>query len=121
MGSRHNMDDASPEKVLESLLRPRIIEEKMLVLLRQGRLGKWFSGMGQEAISVGAAMAMPKDEYLLPLHRNLGVFTTRGISLERLLHQFRGDINGFTKGRDRSFLFGDRKSVVWGKSVSVGV
>src|SRR3546814_20439910 len=106
MGSRHNMDDASPEKVLESLLRPRIIEEKMLVLLRQGRLGKWFSGMGQEAISVGAAMAMPKDEYLLPLHRNLGVFTTRGISLERLLHQFRGDINGFTKGRDRSFHFG---------------
>src|SRR3546814_8305297 len=97
MGSRHNMDDASPEKVLESLLRPRIIEEKMLVLLRQGRLGKWFSGMGQEAISVGAAMAMPKDEYLLPLHRNLGVFTTRGISLERLLHQFRGNINGFTK------------------------
>src|SRR3546814_19620810 len=60
----------------------------------------------QEAISVGAAMAMPKDEYLLPLHRNLGVFTTRGISLERLLHQFRGDINGFPKGRDRSFHFG---------------
>src|SRR3546814_14689486 len=106
MGSRHNMDDASPEKVLESLLRPRIIEEKMLVLLRQGRLGKWFSGMGQEAISVGAAMAMPKDEYLLPLHRNLGVFTTRGIYLERLLHQFQGDINGFTKGPDRSFHFG---------------
>src|SRR6185295_14236486 len=85
------------------LLKPRLIEEKMLVLLRQGKIAKWFSGIGQEAISVGCAMAMEEDEYILPMHRNLGVFTARIIPFEKLFLQFQGKLGGFTKGRDRSF------------------
>src|SRR6218665_836001 len=89
-----------------SLLYPRMIEEKMLILLRQGKISKWFSGWGQEGISVGAALAMKQEEFILPMHRNLGIFTTRGIPLERLFAQFQGKLSGFTKGRDRSFHFG---------------
>jgi 2-oxoisovalerate dehydrogenase E1 component len=88
------------------LVTPRLIEEKMLILLRQGKISKWFSGIGQEAISVGAALALNPEEYILPMHRNLGVFTSRGIPLEQLFEQFQGKANGFTKGRDRSFHFG---------------
>src|SRR5262245_2709053 len=88
------------------MLLPRLIEERMFVLLRQGRISKWFSGFGQEATSVGAAMAMDRDEYILPMHRNLGVFTSRGLPLSRLFAQFQGSTGGFTKGRDRSFHFG---------------
>ncbi len=85
------------------LLLPRMIEEKMLSQLRQGKISKWFSGIGQEAISVGVAAAMPKDTWILPMHRNLGIFTTRDIPLDRLFSQFKGKDHGFTKGRDRSF------------------
>ncbi|WP_394370966.1 alpha-ketoacid dehydrogenase subunit alpha/beta [Robertkochia sediminum] len=88
------------------MLRSRLIEEKMLILLRQGKISKWFSGIGQEAIAVGVTMAMQADEYILPMHRNLGVFTTRGIPLPRLFAQWQGKMSGFTKGRDRSFHFG---------------
>ncbi|MDA0316290.1 MAG: dehydrogenase E1 component subunit alpha/beta [Bacteroidetes bacterium] len=88
------------------MLKSRMIEEKMLVLLRQGKISKWFSGIGQEAISVGVTMALQNDEYILPMHRNLGVFTTRKIPLERLFSQWQGKASGFTKGRDRSFHFG---------------
>lgn len=90
----------------EALLLPRVIEERMLILLRQGRLSKWFSGMGQEAIAVGATAALRADDWILPLHRNLGVFTQRGVPLETLFCQLFGRAGGFTKGRDRSFHFG---------------
>lgn len=90
----------------KAILKPRLIEEKMLIALRQGRISKWFSGYGQEAISVGATLAMQEDEFMLPMHRNLGIFTTRGVPLDRLFSQFQGKANGFTKGRDRSFHFG---------------
>ncbi|MEQ9229836.1 MAG: thiamine pyrophosphate-dependent enzyme, partial [Cyclobacteriaceae bacterium] len=93
-------------RIHRHLIHPRLIEEKMLILLRQGKISKWFSGIGQEAISVGAALALHQDEYILPMHRNLGVFTSRGIPMERLFSQFQGKANGFTKGRDRSFHFG---------------
>jgi 2-oxoisovalerate dehydrogenase E1 component len=92
--------------IYKKLVLPRLIEEKMLILLRQGKITKWFSGWGQEAVSVGCAYAMQDHEYILPMHRNLGVFTTRQIPLERLFAQFQGKANGYTKGRDRSFHFG---------------
>ncbi len=101
--------DRTDEELLaihEALVTPRLIEDKMLILLRQGKISKWFSGIGQEAISVGAALALEKEEYILPMHRNLGVFTTRGVPFQNLFSQFQGKINGFTKGRDRSFHFG---------------
>ncbi len=93
-------------KLYEQLLKPRMIEEKMLILLRQGKISKWFSGIGQEAISVGTTAALKNSELLFPMHRNLGVFTTRGIPLHRLFCQWQGKASGFTKGRDRSFHFG---------------
>ncbi|MEL7146268.1 MAG: dehydrogenase E1 component subunit alpha/beta [Bacteroidota bacterium] len=96
-------------EIYRSLITPRLIEEKMLILLRQGKISKWFSGIGQEAISVGAALSMEMDEYILPMHRNLGIFTTRGVPFERLFSQFQGKANGFTKGRDRSFHFGSNE------------
>lgn len=98
-----------PEVLLRlyaAILKPRLIEERMLLMLRQGRISKWFSGIGQEAIAVGSVCALQNDEYVLPLHRNLGVFTARQMPLERLFAQFQGKYNGFTKGRDRSFHFG---------------
>jgi 2-oxoisovalerate dehydrogenase E1 component len=91
------------------MLKPRLIEEKMLILLRQGKISKWFSGIGQEAISVGVTSALTNDEYILPMHRNLGVFTTREIPLHRLFSQWQGKASGFTKGRDRSFHFGTQE------------
>ncbi|HIA06831.1 MAG TPA: dehydrogenase [Flavobacteriales bacterium] len=90
----------------KELLLPRMIEEKMLLLLRQGKISKWFSGIGQEAISIGATLALEHDEFVLPMHRNLGMFTARKVPLERLFAQFQGKMSGYTKGRDRSFHFG---------------
>lgn len=106
--NRKGFSDDSLKAFYRNLLIPRMIEEKMIILLRQGRISKWFSGIGQEAISVGLAMAMDREEYILPMHRNLGIFTTREVPFERLFSQFQGKLNGFTKGRDRSFHFGTR-------------
>lgn len=106
--------------IYESILRPRLIEEKMLILLRQGKISKWFSGWGQEAISVGTTLAMHEEEYILPMHRNLGVFTTRGIPLNRLFAQFQGKMSGFTKGRDRSFHFGTQEYKIVGMISHLG-
>jgi 2-oxoisovalerate dehydrogenase E1 component len=102
------------------LLKPRLIEEKMLVLLRQGKISKWFSGIGQEAISVGVTAALDSDEYILPMHRNLGVFTGRDIPLNRLFSQFQGKASGFTKGRDRSFHFGTQEYNIIGMISHLG-
>ena len=103
-----------------AILMPRMIEEKMLLLLRQGKVSKWFSGIGQEAISVGVAMALEEDEYILPMHRNLGVFTSRNIPFHRLFSQFQGTMNGFTKGRDRSFHFGSQEHHIVGMISHLG-
>jgi 2-oxoisovalerate dehydrogenase E1 component len=104
----------------KQLLYPRMVEEKMLILLRQGRIGKWFSGIGQEAIAVGSTLAMHADEYILPMHRNLGVFTTRGIPLRKLMAQWQGKATGFTKGRDRSFHFGTQEFKIVGMISHLG-
>src|SRR5690606_5307820 len=93
-------------QLYEHLLLPRLIEEKMLRLIRQGRISKWFSGYGQEAIAVGCAWALQEDDYILPMHRNLGVWTSRGVPLRPLFCQLLGREGGFTKGRDRTFHFG---------------
>jgi len=103
-----------------NMLKPRLIEEKMLILLRQGKISKWFSGIGQEAISVGITMAMNDDEYILPMHRNLGVFTTRHVPLYRLFGQWQGKASGFTKGRDRSFHFGTQQYKIVGMISHLG-
>lgn len=102
------------------MLKSRMIEEKMLILLRQGKISKWFSGIGQEAISVGVTMALQNDEYILPMHRNLGVFTSRKIPLNRLFSQWQGKANGFTKGRDRSFHFGTQAHKIVGMISHLG-
>lgn len=104
----------------KNLLKPRMVEEKMLVLLRQGKISKWFSGIGQEAISVGVTMAMHDDEYILPMHRNLGVFTSRHVPLYRLFSQWQGKASGFTKGRDRSFHFGTQQYKIVGMISHLG-
>jgi 2-oxoisovalerate dehydrogenase E1 component len=104
----------------QKLLKPRMIEEKMLILLRQGKVSKWFSGIGQEAISVGITAALDSDEYILPMHRNLGVFTGRNIPLHQLFSQWQGKKSGFTKGRDRSFHFGTQEYKIIGMISHLG-
>lgn len=117
---RKQLDDNTLLGFYRRLLYPRLVEEKMLILLRQGRIGKWFSGIGQEAIAVGSTLAMNLNEYILPMHRNLGVFTSRDIPLTRLIAQWQGKENGFTKGRDRSFHFGTQDYKIVGMISHLG-
>ena len=118
--NRGTLGDNQLLELYKSILKPRMIEEKMLVLIRQGKVSKWFSGIGQEAISVGITAALDQDEYILPMHRNLGVFTTRNIPMYRLFSQWQGKANGFTKGRDRSFHFGSQQYKIIGMISHLG-
>ena len=118
--NRKSYSDSVLKKLYESLLFPRLIEEKMLILLRQNKISKWFSGIGQEAISVGITQALQKDEYILPMHRNLGVFTGRDMPFEKLFAQWQGTPAGYTKGRDRSFHFGTNEHHIVGMISHLG-
>ncbi len=117
---RKKYSDETLRTLYEALLRPRLIEEKMLILLRQNKISKWFSGIGQEAISVGITQALDQDEYILPMHRNLGVFTGRELPFERLFAQWQGTMMGYTKGRDRSFHFGTNEHHIVGMISHLG-
>ncbi|WP_430408497.1 alpha-ketoacid dehydrogenase subunit alpha/beta [Kordia sp.] len=115
-----NLNNDTLISLYKKMLKPRMVEEKMLILLRQGKISKWFGGIGQEAIAVGVTSALTEDEYILPMHRNLGVFTTRKIPLFRLFSQWQGKANGFTKGRDRSFHFGTQEFNIVGMISHLG-
>ena len=117
---RKNLSNETIVSIYKSLLLPRMIEEKMLVLLRQGKISKWFSGIGQEAIAVGATMALQQDEWIMPLHRNLGVFTSRNMPLSKLFKQWQGNKDGYSKGRERSFHFGTREHHICGMISHLG-
>ncbi len=117
---RKDIDNTTLLDFYKRMLKPRMIEDRMLILLRQGKISKWFSGIGQEAISIGVASALKPEEYILPMHRNLGVFTTREIPLHRLFSQWQGKAGGFTKGRDRSFHFGTQEYKIVGMISHLG-
>lgn len=117
---RKNLTNPELIAIYRRLLLPRMIEEKMLVLLRQGKISKWFSGIGQEAIAVGATLALQEDEWIMPLHRNLGVFTTRNMPLHKLFMQWQGNQEGYSKGRERSFHFGSRPHHICGMISHLG-
>jgi len=117
---RKDFNNEELTRFYRSILLPRMIEEKMLLLLRQGRISKWFSGIGQEAIAAGATLAMSEDEWILPLHRNLGVFTTRKMPLSKLFLQWQGSRDGYSKGRERSFHFGSREHAICGMISHLG-
>lgn len=117
---RKNFPDEQLIDLYKNLLLPRLIEEKMLLLLRQGKISKWFSGIGQEAISVGSTLAMQPDEWIMPLHRNLGVFTSRKMPLQKLFMQWQGSKNGYSKGRERSFHFGSKEHYICGMISHLG-
>ncbi len=117
---RRKIDKDTLIRLYEYMLKPRLIEEKMLSLLRQGKISKWFSGIGQEAIAVGCTLALESDEMIFPMHRNLGVFTSREVPLSRLLGQWQGKASGFTKGRDRSFHFGTAEYNITGMISHLG-
>lgn len=118
--NRSNFTNEELVYLYRNLLMPRMIEEKMLVLLRQGKISKWFSGIGQEAISVGATLALQADEWIMPLHRNLGVFTSRQMPLHKLFMQWQGNADGYSKGRERSFHFGSRAHHICGMISHLG-
>jgi 2-oxoisovalerate dehydrogenase E1 component len=118
--NRKELTNEALVDIYKKILLPRLIEEKMLVLLRQGRISKWFSGIGQEAIAVGATMALASDEWIMPLHRNLGVFTTRNMPLSKLFMQWQGNKEGYSKGRERSFHFGTREHHICGMISHLG-
>lgn len=117
---RKHLTDDELVGIYRSLLLPRMIEEKMLILLRQGKISKWFSGIGQEAIAVGCTLALREDEWIFPLHRNLGVFTTRQMPLSKLFMQWQGNQEGYSKGRERSFHFGTREHHICGMISHLG-
>ncbi|NCI47550.1 alpha-ketoacid dehydrogenase subunit alpha/beta [Sediminibacterium soli] len=118
--NRQSLSNEELVYLYRNLLLPRMIEEKMLVLLRQGKISKWFSGIGQEAIAVGCALAMQHDEWIMPLHRNLGIFTSRQMPLHKLFMQWQGNKEGYSKGRERSFHFGSKPHYICGMISHLG-
>jgi len=118
--NRRDLSDDRLIHIYKNILLPRLIEEKMLVLLRQGRISKWFSGIGQEAIATGATLALQEDEWIMPLHRNLGVFTSRKMPLHKLFLQWQGSADGYSKGRERSFHFGSKEHHICGMISHLG-
>jgi TPP-dependent pyruvate/acetoin dehydrogenase alpha subunit len=115
VGSLREVRDAGLDRedllqIYRNMVLTRGIEERGHILYRQGKIpGSFYTGRGNEAASVGVAMAMGSDDVGTPLHRDMGVHVTRGVEPWRIFAQYMGRADGPTRGRDGNVHMADSK------------